>query len=94
MRKQRLELINPLGLHARAAAKLVDVCQGFASSISLRDPVSDKVVDGKSIMNLLLLGAPCGTELTVVCEGEDEEAALQAVSELINAGFYELDDPA
>jgi phosphocarrier protein len=85
-----LTLINPLGLHARAASKLVDLAKTFASDI--RIATAGKEVDGKSIMNILLLGAPVGTELTLIVEGEDEDAAFAGVCELISAGFHELDD--
>ncbi len=91
MRSATLTLINPLGMHARAASKLVDVAKGFASDITLEK--DGKQVDGKSIMSLLMLGAAVGTELTVRVEGaEDEDAAFEAVCGLINAGFHELDE--
>lgn len=84
-----LTLINPLGLHARAASKLVDVAKSFASEVTL---VKDgQQVDGKSIMSLLLLGAPVGSELELTVEGEDEAAALAAICALVEAGFHELD---
>lgn len=90
MRTVQLTLINPLGLHARAASKFVDVAKGYGSQITL---VKDgKTVDGKSIMSLLLLGAPVGSVLELVVEGEDEDAATNGLSELVQAGFYELDD--
>lgn len=84
-----LKLINPLGLHARAASKLVDLAKTFASEV--RIATDAKEVDAKSIMNILLLGAPVGTELKVIVDGEDESEALNGVCELINAGFHELD---
>ena len=65
-----ITLINPLGLHARAAAKLVDLTKTFASEI--RITVEGQEVDGKSIMNILLLGAAVGTQLTIAIDGEDE----------------------
>ena len=90
MRSTTITLINPLGMHARAASKLVDVAKTFASSVTLSK--DGKEVDGKSIMSLLLLGAPVGSELTLTVEGEDEDAALAGICELIEAGFYELDE--
>ena len=90
MRTTSITLINPLGLHARAASKLVDTCRPFASEIKLTQ--GDRTVDGKSIMSLLMLGAPVGTELTLSVEGEDENEAFDAVCAVINAGFYELDE--
>ena len=90
MRNTSLKLINPLGLHARAASKLVDVTKTFGSTITLA--TDSKTADGKSIMALLMLGAPVGTALELTVEGEDEDHAYQAICELINAGFHELDD--
>lgn len=84
-----LQLINPLGLHARAASKLVDVSKGFASQVTLSK--DGQRVDGKSIMALLMLGAPVGTELQLEVAGEDETAAIAAIRELIEAGFHELE---
>ena len=92
MRSTTLTLINPLGLHARAASKLVDVAKGFASEVTLRKDQDADPVDGKSIMSLLLLGAPVGTQLEITVEGEDEDAAMAGICELIEAGFYELDN--
>ena len=90
MRETTLTLINPLGLHARAAAKLVDACKPYSSEILLT--LGDKAVDAKSIMSLLMLAAPVGSEIHLSVEGEDEEEAFDAVCEVVNAGFYELDE--
>ncbi|XOV84280.1 MAG: HPr family phosphocarrier protein [bacterium] len=91
MRTTLLTLINPLGLHARAASKLVDEAKCYGSKITL---VKDgKEVDGKSIMSLLLLGAPVGSTLELIVEGEDEDAATDGISHLVQAGFHELDEP-
>ena len=90
MRSTTITLINPLGMHARAATKLVDVAKTFASTVTLSKDGNE--VDGKSIMSLLLLGAPVGSELTLTVEGEDEDAALAGICELVEAGFYELDE--
>ncbi|NOX49239.1 MAG: HPr family phosphocarrier protein [Gammaproteobacteria bacterium] len=90
MLSKTIKLINPLGLHARAASKFVDVTKGFASHVTLTK--DDKAVDGKSIMNLLMLGAPVGTELTLTVEGDDEDVAFASINDLVEAGFHELDD--
>ena len=89
MRETTLTLINPLGLHARAAAKLVDACKPFSSEIKLTH--NGNSVDAKSIMSLLMLAAPVGSELQLEVSGEDEDDAYDAVCEVVNAGFYELD---
>lgn len=91
MRTTQLTLINPLGLHARAASKFVDVAKGYGSKITLVK--EGKAVDGKSIMSLLLLGAPVGTSLELIVEGDDEDAATDGLSDLVHAGFHELDNP-
>ena len=90
MQRTVLTIINPLGLHARAASKLVDCAKHFESTITLATDGNE--VDGKSIMKLLLLGAPVGTRVTLRVEGADEECALCTVCDLINAGFGELED--
>ena len=90
MRTTTLKLINPLGMHARAASKLVDVSKGFASDIKLIKDGNE--VDGKSIMSLLLLGASVGSQLQLSVSGDDEDDAFSAVCALVEAGFHELDE--
>ncbi len=87
MRELRITIANRLGLHARAAGKLVNLAKTFESRITLRR--EDEEVDGKSIMAVMLLAAPAGTELTLKADGEDEEAAMAAVAELISNRFGE-----
>lgn len=89
MREARLTIINRLGLHARAAGKLVHLTKTFESCITLCR--NSEAVDGKSIMAVMLLAAPVGTEITVRADGEDEDAALAAVIDLINDRFGEED---
>jgi phosphocarrier protein len=82
-----LELVNRLGLHARAAAKLVQTAGGYAARVTLhRDGES---VDAKSILGILLLAAPVGSRLLVRCEGPDEAAALEGVRALFADRFGE-----
>ena len=90
MQQTVLTIINPLGLHARAASKFVDCAKHFESTITLATHSGE--VDGKSIMKLLLLGAPMGTQITLRVVGVDEDSAFQATCELINAGFGELEE--
>ena len=90
MRQTTLTIVNPLGLHARAASKVVDVAKNFAAKITLTSG-SGVEADAKRIMSLLLLGAPIDSEVILRVEGEDENAAFDALTELINAGFHELD---
>jgi phosphocarrier protein len=83
-----ITIINKLGLHARAAAKFVGVAGKYACQIRVgRAPGS--MVDGKSIMAVMMLAAGKGTELELQTEGEDDQAALDALVELINNKFDE-----
>ncbi len=84
-----IEIINKLGLHARAAAKLVSVAAQFQSSI--RVGRGDRLIDAKSIMALLMLGAGKGTTLHMIVDGGDEVAAYAAVTALINNRFDEAE---
>ena len=89
MQKIKLAIINKLGLHARAAAKLVNVANRYASeSLIIK---GNNVVNAKSIMGLMMLGANKGTELEISVEGEDEIAAFQAIVDLINNRFEEAE---
>ena len=85
----RIEIINKLGLHARAASKFSSTCAKFASKISVTK--DSKTVDGKSIMSLMLLAAPIGTMLEITCNGADETEALKAITDLINNRFDEAE---
>jgi phosphocarrier protein len=78
---------NALGLHARAAARFVHLATKFSSQIRVgRD---SKVMDGKSIMGILLLAAARGTTLTISAEGPDEATAVASLIELVESGFGE-----
>jgi len=87
MVEREVEVVNRLGLHARAAAKLVHAAGRFESSVLLCD--GQQSVDAKSILGLLLLAAAQGSRLTVRCTGRDELAAAEAVTELFADGFGE-----
>jgi len=87
MIERETEIVNRLGLHARAAAKLVHTAGGFQSRVAL---VKDgEAVDAKSILGILLLAAGQGTSLLVRTEGVDEEQAMAAVTGLIADRFDE-----
>jgi phosphocarrier protein len=80
-------VVNPLGLHARAAARFVQLAARFQSQVRVgRD---GKVMDGKSIMGILLLAAARGTTITISAEGTDEQAAVAALADLVSTGFGE-----
>ncbi len=87
MQSRNFTIVNRLGLHARAAAQLVQTANQFSSEVVLTK--DDVDVNGKSIMGILLLAAPQGTELTVTVEGEDEEQAMAVIAALIEDGFGE-----
>ena len=80
-------MTNRLGLHARAAAKLVHLASSFHCRIGLG--AREQEVDGKSILGILLLAAARGTRLTISCEGTDEVEALDAIHALIVDKFGE-----
>jgi len=82
-----IEIKNKLGLHARAAAKLVHVAARFKSDIKIRK--GDEEVDGKSILGILLLAAGRGSVITLRADGEDEAEAVEAIEKLIDAKFDE-----
>ena len=84
-----IEIKNKLGLHARAAAKLVHCAARFRSDIKIRK--GDEEVDGKSILGILLLAAGRGTMITIKANGEDEAEAVQAIEALIDAKFDEVE---
>jgi phosphocarrier protein len=78
---------NRLGMHARAAARFVHTASQFRARVTVRR--HDRVMDGKSILGILLLAAGQGTRLTLGAEGEDETAAIEALSALVSSGFGE-----
>ena len=87
MTSRSVIVTNELGMHARAAARFVHLATQFAAQIRVaRDA---KVMDGKSIMGILLLAAACGTTLTISAEGADEATAVKALTELVESGFGE-----
>lgn len=80
-------IVNKLGLHARPAMEFVDAAVAFAASITVRRDKQE--VDGKSIMMMMLLAATKGTELEIIADGDDAEAALAALKKLVDSGFGE-----
>ncbi|HEX6178466.1 MAG TPA: HPr family phosphocarrier protein [Thermoanaerobaculia bacterium] len=84
-----LEIKNKLGLHARAAAKLVHTAARFKSDIKVKK--GDEEVDGKSILGILLLAAGRGSVVTIRADGDDERDALDAVEKLIDSKFDEVE---
>ena len=89
MTERDVEIKNKLGLHARAAAKLVHVAAKFKSDIKIRK--GDEEVDGKSILGILLLAAGKGSTIKLRADGPDEREALDAIEALIEAKFDEVE---
>ena len=87
MPKREIKIINKLGLHARAAAKFVALAAQYQCDIHLHR--GERTVNGKSIMGLMMLAAGRDADLIVEAEGEDAEAALDALEGLINERFHE-----
>ncbi len=90
MLESKIKVVNPLGLHARAAAQLVRLASSFKSRIKLRRIDNAVIADAKSILSVLTLAASKGTRLKLEVEGEDEQEALQAVEEIFVNGFGEI----
>lgn len=82
-------IVNKLGLHARAAAQLVKLAEQFSSDVRIGK--DDQVVNGKSIMGLMMLAASKDTTIDVEATGDDAEAMLDAIGELIASRFNEAE---
>ena len=87
MIEEDVEIVNRLGLHARAAAKLVHTAGGFQSRVTVEKDGEE--VDAKSILGVLLLAAAQGSHVTIRCDGADERDAMNAVTGLIANRFDE-----
>ena len=87
MIEQDLAITNKLGLHARAAAKVVSVASRYSCSIQVIH--GERRIDAKSIMGLMMLAATQGTRLTLVVEGEDSQQAVNRIVELFSDRFGE-----
>lgn len=83
----KVTIVNRLGLHARPAMSFVDTANLFASEVRVQR--DDTEVDGKSIMQMMMLAAGQGTELVIVTEGHDAQAAAAALKALVDSGFEE-----
>ena len=87
MREGRVAIINKLGLHARAAGKLVSTACSFSSQIKIG--TDERMVDAKSIMSVMMLAAGKGTTLELHADGADETQAFDAIMDLFNRRFDE-----
>ena len=84
---REIEVINKLGLHARAAAQLVKLATAYSSDVRLVRGTQS--VDAKNIMGVMMLAAACGTRITVSVEGEDADEAIDRISILFSDRFGE-----
>jgi len=85
--RRQVTITNRLGLHMRAANVFADAASRFGASVHVvRGGLK---VNGKSIMGLMMLAAPCGTDIVIETAGEDEEAALAELARLVEDGFGE-----
>ncbi|MBL4674453.1 MAG: HPr family phosphocarrier protein [Arenicella sp.] len=87
MLEQQIEIVNKLGLHARASAKLVSAAARFGSRVEVE--FGPHTADAKSIMSVMMLAASVGSLVIVKTDGADEQAAMDAVTALINNYFDE-----
>ncbi len=87
MLQQDVLIINKLGLHARASAKLTQLASGFKCDVMLSR--NQRRINAKSIMGVMMLAAAKGTTVNIETSGEDEAAAMQAILDLINDKFGE-----
>ena len=84
---RNVEIINKLGMHARAAAKFVKLATSFHSEIDIQK--DSRRVNAKSIMGVMMLAASKGTKIKIIAEGVDESDAIDEVETLINQKFGE-----
>ncbi|NET73844.1 MAG: HPr family phosphocarrier protein [Sphaerospermopsis sp. SIO1G2] len=87
--EQRVVLTNKMGLHARPSTQIATTASSFDSEVTLgKDGIA---VDAKSVLELLMLAAECGSELTITADGDDAEQAVQAIMKLVEGRFGEID---
>ncbi len=90
MLRRKVKVVNPLGLHARAAASLVRLAGTFQSDIKIIRTDNAVVADAKSILSVLTLAAAKGTELKIEVSGDDKKEAIQEIEEIFKKGFGEI----
>lgn len=90
MAREIVKIVNPLGLHARAAAQLVRLAGCYRCKIIIKRANDSAMADGKSILSLLALAAAYGSSVEIETTGEDEAAAMSAVTALFENGFGEI----
>ena len=88
MISKTLTVVNPSGLHLRPAGVLSQTAMKFKSDIPIE--CGEKKIVAKSVLNVMAAGIKCGTEITLICDGEDEQAAMDTLSQAIESGLGEM----
>ncbi|MBT9779133.1 HPr family phosphocarrier protein [Clostridium sp. MCC353] len=89
MLTKTLTVVNPSGLHLRPAGVLSQTAMKFKSDIIIE--CGEKRIIAKSVLNVMAAGIKCGTEINLICDGEDEAAAMEAMAKAIESGLGEMD---
>ena len=87
MQQREIEIVNKLGLHARASAKLTQLAAQFTAEVWIAR--EGRKVNAKSIMGVMMLAAECGSSITIRADGHDAEKAADALAALVATGFGE-----
>ncbi|GDY13505.1 phosphocarrier protein HPr [Planctomycetota bacterium] len=87
--ERTVELTNKMGLHARPSTQIATTASRFAAEVQISK--DDTVVDAKSVLDLLMLAAECGSQLTILAQGPDAAEAVEAIVKLVEGRFGELD---
>lgn len=82
------QIVNPLGMHVRPGAEFVKVANKFTSSVEVHK--DGAIVNGKSILGMMTLAAECGSTIRIRTNGDDAQQAMDALVELVAAGFHEM----
>lgn len=89
MKEVKTTVVNPNGIHARPASLFVQEAKKFQSNITVENLGTGKAKDAKSILGVMILGMTKGTEIRIVAEGPDEDAAVEAMRQLVDSGCGE-----
>lgn len=88
MLSKTLKVVNPSGLHLRPAGVLSQTAMKFKSDITIE--CGEKKIIAKSVLNVMAAGIKCGTEITLICDGEDEAVAMETLTTAIESGLGEM----
>lgn len=88
MISKTLTVVNPSGLHLRPAGVLSQTAMKFKCDVTIE--CGEKKIVAKSVLNVMAAGIKCGTEITLICDGEDEKDAMETLSQAIESGLGEM----